>query len=116
MFARCEELGEDHVRDIVGQWPQPLQGHAREWLKLRREERERRNEAALAEQMKVARRAKDASVWAAILAAASILVSLFLWALPRPPTPRAAATPSATAGIAEAPQKSGPAQKVGGPH
>lgn len=41
-YAQFETLGEDHVRDIVKSWSQPLHGMARDWLKMKRQEADAR--------------------------------------------------------------------------
>ena len=89
-FAAFEEMGEDHVRDILGAWPLPLQALARKWLRLRRQDLERRTEAMNAEQARTARSAKMAATVAAIAAIAAnmlaiiaIIVSVLTWLFPR---------------------------------
>jgi len=67
-FAHFETMGVAHVRDMALQWQGPMQALAYKWLRRKDQEARRLNEASQAEQIEIARSAKDAA-WEAARAA-----------------------------------------------
>jgi hypothetical protein len=98
-LARFEEMGEDAVRILAytKRFTTPNQRLAIKWLAQKDQESERRKEASQAEQIAIARSAKDAA-WEAARAAnkantiaatavamaiIAIIISAFAWIYPR---------------------------------
>jgi hypothetical protein len=97
-LARFEEMGEDAVRILVHtrRFTTPNQRLAIKWLAQKDQESERRREASKAEQLDIARSAKDAAWEAAraankaniiaaiavVMAIIAIIISTFDWIYP----------------------------------
>jgi hypothetical protein len=96
-FSQFEKMGVAHVRDFAPQWGGPLAGLAYQWLKLKDDEAQskedearRFNEASQTEQLRIAREAKKsaqiaatAAIVAIPIAIIAIILSALSWLYPR---------------------------------
>lgn len=78
-IARFEELGEDHVRELVEQWCWPLSTQGRAWLKTKHEAANRQDETIKLEQAAVMRRAAQLALLAGATAGAVLVGSISAW-------------------------------------